>query len=517
MIESVVYPSSFIIAMAGLALWMLLDGKKGVSGLASFVFLCGLLSWAASVFLADALVGDKVAVIARDLLAMGFVSILMRQVRTNKAVALALFVGTGFFVRFSYLEILKNSFPPKSNQLSHYPKFQGQPELLVDLRTIDDLDEFEKLLEPFAGAIYPAFQPLDIAVTDLDDYFLLDIDIQDLPEVKRLLSESKFIDWVEENESVYSDPLLDLSELHVAERKVTSNDPLVEQQWAITMLEAGSLYEMLNKPALSKLSMVKVAVLDTGVDGAHPDLASHYVSTKKSYDRDVRGHGTHVAGIVAAITGNGIGVASLLPANQEFLQVTSIKVLSDMGGGTQAGIINGMIEAADAGAKVISMSLGGRSNDKKQKAYNDAVRYCNDHGAIVVVSAGNSNNNSKLLSPANAEGVIAVTALDRNGNKAAFSSMVQDLQYGIAAPGVEIMSTWPGGDFREASGTSMAAPYVSSLVGIMLASNPNMKTAEVHRLLEEYGATTSQVNLTGKRIQPAKVMQALLELEPAAL
>ena len=516
MIESVVYPSSFIIAMSGLALWMLLEGKKSFSGLASFVFLCGLIAWAASVFLVEADTSDKIMVAARDLLAMGFVSILMRQVRTNKAVALALFIGTGFFVRFSYLDILKNSFSTKPAISLNKTFDQHQPELLVDIRSSDDLGKLKNLLEPYSSSVLPAFAPAEPGDTDLDDYYLVDVESSDREEVHQLLAQSQLVDWVEENESVHADPLLNVNEGSGSSTRIASNDPLAAQQWALEMLDCGNVYQLLEAQEQTR-KKIRVAVLDTGVDAEHPDLKSHYVSTKRAYDRDVRGHGTHVAGIVAGITGNNLGIASLLPPNQDFLQITSIKVLSDMGGGTQAGIINGMIEAADKGAHVISMSLGGRSNDKKQKAYDDAVKYCNDRGAIVVVSAGNANNNSKLLSPANAKGVIAVTATDQTGNKASFSSMIQDLEFGIAAPGVEIMSTWPGGKYRNSSGTSMAAPYVSSLVGLMLSVNPDLKTAEIHALLDQHGATTSQVKQTGKRIQPAVVLEAMLELEPAAL
>ncbi|MEO0340987.1 MAG: S8 family serine peptidase, partial [Bacteroidota bacterium] len=251
-----------------------------------------------------------------------------------------------------------------------------------------------------------------------------------------------------------------------------------------------------------------IAILDTGVDSKHEDIKANYTSVVKISDDDPRGHGTHCAGIAAAVTNNGVGVASY-SRNNAYTSVTSIKVLSKMGFGSQKMIINGILKAADKGADVISMSLGGPSNDLKQKAYSDAVAYANKKGAIVVAAAGNSNANSKNYGPVNAKGIIGVSAVDSELKKASFSNTVQDIKMGIAAPGVGIYSTIPGSQYATYNGTSMATPYVAGLLGLMKSINPDIKTNEAYKILKNTGVKTGSTRETGMFIQPAAVVKEL--------
>ena len=231
---------------------------------------------------------------------------------------------------------------------------------------------------------------------------------------------------------------------------------------------------------------------------------------KSKHDNDPRGHGTHCAGIAAAVSNNGKGVASF-SQNNEFVEVASIKVLNSMGMGTQKSIIDGIIEAADSGADVISMSLGGRSNQAKQTAYKKAVKYANQKGAIVVAAAGNSNRNAKEFSPVNAPGIIGVSAVDMELNRAVFSNYVQDIEMGIAAPGVDIYSTIPGNKYATYNGTSMATPYVAGLLGLMKSINPDLSTKKAHEILQSSGVKTKATKETGYFIQPAIAVKTMMD------
>ena len=160
---------------------------------------------------------------------------------------------------------------------------------------------------------------------------------------------------------------------------------------------------------------------------------------------------------------------------------------------------------------MISLSLGGPSTDRRQKAYRKAVEYANGKGAIVVVAAGNSNRNAKDYGPANTPGVIAVSAVDTLLGRASFSNIVKDLDMGVAAPGVKIYSTFPGSEYRTFNGTSMACPYVSGLVGVMKSLKPNLTTKEALQALNSTGKNSKNSTETGKIIQPAAALKKLLE------
>ncbi|MEM0993861.1 MAG: S8 family serine peptidase, partial [Bacteroidota bacterium] len=312
---------------------------------------------------------------------------------------------------------------------------------------------------------------------------------------------------VEENEQVQVAPIV-TRKLPNINQKFGINDPGLQHLWGFEAMQVNKLYDYLKKSKIQPKKKAKIAILDTGVDAKHEDLKANYHSTNSKYDIDVKGHGTHCAGIAAAVSNNAKGTASFAP-NSDFVTITSIKVLNNFGMGTQQGIIKGMIEAANAGADVISMSLGAFSTDSRQKAYSEAVQYCNAKGAIVVVAAGNSNDNAKSYSPANAKGVITVSALQQNLQKANFSNTVQDLPMGIAAPGKDIYSSFPGSKYRTFSGTSMATPYVAGLLGLMKSLQPDLNTQTAYELLEQTGQKTMSSSVTGKMILPYETIRAL--------
>jgi hypothetical protein len=175
---------------------------------------------------------------------------------------------------------------------------------------------------------------------------------------------------------------------------------------------------------------------------------------------DVYGHGTHVAGIAAAMTDNGMGVAGLGYSST----IMDVKVLDDNGMGAYSWIVSGIIWAVDNGADIINMSLGGSF---ASSAMEDAVNYAWETGVVVVAAAGN-NGDSTPMYPAYYVNCIAVAATDANDAKASWSNYGDWVD--VAAPGVSIYSTLKNNDYGYMSGTSMASPHVAGLAALVLAT-----------------------------------------------
>ncbi len=329
---------------------------------------------------------------------------------------------------------------------------------------------------------YPLFSPEDLSF-QLDEYVLVSIPTDLSRDFLERVSDQAGILHVELNDPV----ILEMPITHSFRTNKVSksfNDPYVDKQWTADQYKLDKFHKLAEKHRIkSQGGVSKIAILDTGVDAQHEDLKENYVSTSNRYDVDVKGHGTHCAGIAAAVTGNKVGIASFIPRAAP-VKVTSVKVLSNLGMGSQKSIISGIIKAADEGCSVISLSLGGISSDSKEKAYAEAVKYANAKGSIVIVAAGNSGRDARNYSPANTKGVITVTALDTLMHKADFGNDVSGIEMGIAAPGTSIYSTFPNDEYKAFNGTSMAAPFVSGLVGLMKAYKPDLKTKEVYALLQ---------------------------------
>lgn len=501
---SLLYPISYLVSLSGLIGWFYFQDKRSMSNLMSKLFLGGFLAYLVSLGLAEGELSYKLFVLFRDLIVLGLVSQFFNFFRRFQLLFFGLLFALYGWVSYKGFSILENTFP----QMLY--KLDPGGELLIELKNGHRIQELQSVLEQYGISYERAFYPQRANQTDLDDYYVLNIpDVQTfhLEKIEKALYETKLIDWAEENEEVAIDPVE--TPRPIAHRKSYGiNDPGVELLWGFEAMGIDKLYEHLNKKNLRPKKKALIAVLDTGIDAEHEDIAGNYHSFQSKYDSDSRGHGTHCAGIAGAVSNNKKGVASFSLEN-EFVQVGSIKVLSNFGIGTQKGIIDGMIEAADNGADVISMSLGGRANPLKQRAYEKAVKYANEAGAIVVVAAGNSNDNAKNYAPANAKGVITVSAIDENLNRAVFSNFNTDIEMGIAAPGVNIYSTFPGNQYQTFNGTSMATPYVSGLVGLMKSIRPDITTSEVHEILIRNGKDTKATMETGRLIQPAEVVKAL--------
>lgn len=220
---------------------------------------------------------------------------------------------------------------------------------------------------------------------------------------------------------------------------------------------------------------VNVAIIDTGISKTHPDLTIaggvNYVVKKGSIDPtgydDDNGHGSHVAGIVAAAD-NDIGVIGVAPSASLY----AVKVLNSRGSGYMSDVIDGIYWAVNNSMKVINMSLG---CDCPSTSLEDAVNAADAAGIVVVAAAGNSGtadgSGDTMIYPAKYSAVIAVAATDSSDQRASWSSTGPGVD--IAAPGVSIKSTWKGVGYNTISGTSMASPHVAGAAALLVATGLN--------------------------------------------
>ncbi len=211
---------------------------------------------------------------------------------------------------------------------------------------------------------------------------------------------------------------------------------------------------------------VRVAVLDTGIDRNHPDLAEAIEEVRDFTGEgieDGNGHGTHVAGIIAARR-NGEGFAGVAPR----CRLLVAKVLRNQGGGIHRWIADAIDWAVEQKADIISMSLGSSQDSPELFA---AVHRALAAGRILVCAAGNDGSlfTNAIGYPGRYGSVITVAAHDRNGNPAGFSSRGGEID--VMAPGERIWSTWKDGGYAELSGTSMATPFVAGLAALILAKH----------------------------------------------
>lgn len=228
--------------------------------------------------------------------------------------------------------------------------------------------------------------------------------------------------------------------------------------WGVTTVKAPEVW------GLTKGEGIKVAVLDTGIDGNHPDLVGrvkggiNFTSPDRNAWGDVQGHGTHCAGIIAA-SHNGSGVIGVAPE----VELYAVKVLGDDGAGDFNWIYEGVRWAIDNNMDVISMSLG--SEQEPPALFQTIFQAAYHKGIPVFCAAGNENQHVGW--PAAYPETISVVAIDKHNHKAVFSNYDQTTD--IAAPGVEIYSTLPGGNYGKMSGTSQATPIVAGCAALLLA------------------------------------------------
>jgi subtilisin family serine protease len=238
--------------------------------------------------------------------------------------------------------------------------------------------------------------------------------------------------------------------------------PLSESvSWADGMLGAEEAWK------LSQGEGVVVCVLDTGCDVKHPDLgdgaifdATDFTGSRYGY-QDRNGHGTHVAGLIAARMGNDLGIRGIAPE----CRLVIAKVLGDNGSGSDAGIAQGIAWGLSKGATVFSLSLGGGFNMPATLDATKAVLQCG--GRFLLAAAG--NDGGEVNYPARYDQFVSVGAYDSHGMLTRFTSKRGRLD--IVGPGVEMLSTLPGGGYGTMTGTSQACPIVAGITALAVAKH----------------------------------------------
>ncbi len=516
---------AFLAALASVLAWFYCHERKLPKGWAKAALLLSAALYLLLFLLGAGGIGPLVRDLAIFALAafLGFYFAESARLLALAVVALALLVQLVYFgfpwggARPSPAAV-DAAGPPPPSQVA----VDAAGELLVDLAQDASASGISAALEAWGVEIRRAFPDLGHpGYSDLDEYYVVDVADEragDLEAVIDALYATGDVDWVERNEVVRLTPVETTAAADAAARPRAAdagpNDPLAGRQWALEPLGMSRFYRQLSAAGLEPKKRATVAILDTGIDAGHEDLSGNYVSTDPAFDVDVLGHGTHCAGVAGAVTNNGIGIASIAPA-ERFLAITSIRVLGPQGVGTQHTILQGILRAADEGVDVISLSFGGPSDDGRQRAYDEAVKYADRAGAILVAAAGNDGADARRHLPAGCDGVIAVAAVDRDLSPASFSNDVGDLAMGVAAPGVDVFSTRPGDGYAYASGTSVAAPLVAGLLGVLRALDPDLTTREAFELLQASGIETNDTRATGRLIQPAAVLRAM-NITPSA-
>ncbi|MFJ4781363.1 type VII secretion-associated serine protease mycosin [Streptomyces sp. NPDC088762] len=316
--------------------------------------------------------------------------------------------------------------------------------------------------------------------------------------------------------------------LTVAAAPPAAADAIRDRQWGLLALRAEEAW------GTTRGDGVTVAVLDTGVDDAHPDLAGQVLDGTDLVglgagrgDRAWARHGTAMAGIIAGHghgSSRGQGVLGVAPQ----ARILPVRVILEEGdpGRAQArdskggALAEGIRWAADHGADVINLSLGDDSDSAHHEAGEDeAVQYALGKGVVVVASAGNGGESGDRVSyPAAYPGVIAVTAVDRKGRKARFST--RNWYATVSAPGVDIVIADPDRSYYEGWGTSAAAAFVSGAVALVKAAHPDLSPAQIKKLLEDTASGTPAGGRDDGRghglVDPVAALQAAGAVQPEA-
>lgn len=280
----------------------------------------------------------------------------------------------------------------------------------------------------------------------------------------------------------------------------------LKTQWALEQIHALPLNRSINTN-----SPVLVAVLDTGIDKNHEDLYGRVVAeidlSKSPAADDVYGHGTPIAGIIAADIDNNLGMIGLAPQSR----LVNVKVADDNGKCQISALAAGIIWAVDNGARVINISIELKESTSGLK---EAVDYAWNKGALIIAAAGNDGNSLPVY-PASCEYCIAVTAIQENGALAPLANYGDWVD--VAAPGLDIYSTLPGNSYGFKHGTSFATAYVSGLAALLFSMTADTNgdgqlNDEVRRAIEA-GCDAIDIAGTGKGLINVAGSIAILALD----
>lgn len=394
-------------------------------------------------------------------------------------------------------------------------RVEDEIEAVQNLVSIDDLDDAD------AEAVAKQYGAMSDLVLYAEPNFKIQLDKESQNKAKTYTGTG--------------DPDLDLG---------LPNDPQFAEQWALNNQGQNGGKEKADISALKAWLKTKgsddvvVAVLDSGVDYTHVDLVSnmwHRPDSLPEYTDDElgsfndeygfnatdniadpmddNGHGTHCAGVIGAEGDNDEGIAGI---NWK-VQIMPLKFLGRGGFGTTKDAIEAINYAIDRKANGVNVAVINASwgSTSKSKALEDAIRAAGEQGILFVAAAGNNgtdnDRNPHYPSNYNLPNVISVAALDRSDLLASFSNFGAKTVH-IAAPGKDILSTWLGGDYREASGTSMATPQVAGVAALILANEPKLSVgklrARVLKSVDKLETLSGKVE-SGGRINAAKALGGL--------
>jgi len=418
----------------------------------------------------------------------------------------------------SWEKMLRPTTPPVDETATRRPSAPlelhngNEPEVLVRFKPGVSLAQIKQIAIRHHDVVDDEIESVGglVSLDDLDD-----ADAENT--VAEYAAMSDVVEYAQPNYQIAVDPMDVVSAKDAVFRPNSGspNDPKFTEQWSLNNLgqdggkelaDIGALHAWVKTRGTDK---VVVAVLDTGVDYNHVDLAANIWSRPDSvpeytddelgtiddvhgFDADANagdpmdenGHGTHCAGIIGAVGDNNIGITGI----NWNVSIMPLKFLGRGGFGSTANAIKAINYAIDrkkngVNIRVINASWG---STQYSRALEDAIRAANDQGILFVAAAGNSStdNDKRAHYPSNFDlpNVISVAALDRTDSIASFSNFGVKTVH-IAAPGREILSTWLNDSYREASGTSMAAPHVAGVAALVLATEPNMSVSKLRERL----------------------------------
>ena len=351
----------------------------------------------------------------------------------------------------------------------------------------------------------------DSAVESLDEEVGAEVE-EKLPEIdSRLLEfpevqdessqDTRERDLAQIKEDLADDPAVEsVGYNYLVNLAYTPNDPKFKKQWGLRKTGFNDAWNR------SRGSGVDIALVDTGISMGHEDLKgrvalAHDFVNDDNTVKDLGGHGTHVAGIAAAKTDNRKGVAGGCPD----CDLLIAKVFDGKHTGTVVNVADGIVWSADHGAEVINLSL---THPDPSLIERQAIEYATspEKGAVVVAAAGNGNTSATTYPAAYNLYVIAVSATNQDDNRASFSNYGDWVD--VAAPGVSIISTIPGG-YASWNGTSMAAPHVSALAALLAAQGLDRVsiTARILDTAVDLGREGKDPNYGAGRISASRAIQ----------
>lgn len=247
------------------------------------------------------------------------------------------------------------------------------------------------------------------------------------------------------------------------------DDPLLSSQWYLTNVNSPAAWDVANGLG------VNIAIIDSGVDPTHPDLASNFIPGWNFYNNnsdtsDVYGHGTEVAGVVAAVGNNGYQVAGVAYG----AKIMPLRVSDTSGFASYSAIATAINYAAGHGAKVINASyaVGG------SRAISRAAKYARGKGSLIVISEGNGGAASSYRNDPN---MISVSATDNYDAVTSWSTFGRDVD--VSAPGLSLLTTTRGGGISYYSGTSFSAPLTAGVIALIWSANPSLSADQAQQVL----------------------------------